>query len=1197
MAFTTTQSLDNALLRNLTFRTAGNAAISSYYTLYANGVGQTYWSNSVSPTDLSTVSTAYGIAVFNLSTSLDAVYQGLNSNVSSLAFAVGVQSSHLVSTNLALYSSVNSLLITDLALASSINSLSNQFNQLVNTLGIQVAANYTSTINYLNSTLEGVSTTSTFTNELSAVQSSVNTGLSTMSTSISAQNSSLYSTITSQYTSSLTAATTSTTRYIDQQIGSLASTTAYAADLSTFSSIITLQLLSTSHGFTVITSTNYGTISSVISTIYNSTIIPLASSVSSLVQDVYQLNALSTGLYSTSYLWISTFVSTSQGFQDIAIYSTIDKTNSCLAYLTGSTTNLMCLFSTFSSTTVSTINTFNSTAGSLNSSIVGLQNAFSTLTTSTILAGIYETFIQLEDYTSTLIGSTITSVNDFKSSLYYSTTIQNASISQSYFNFYVSTLYMSTLSTLVPSTIAFTSTLVSTLYSTGYTTMMSSLNSTVIGVSRGFASTTSSIAQFVLVSTQTQLNSSILGYLSTPAGQTLSTFSTSQYVALSTFSGTGSAQLATQSTFFATNLIGLSTLYISTVSLYVYLSSQIRTTTVIQSSFSTQFAQQQSTQVVQFNSTLVTYPAQFTTSINSTNTSIYALTSSAATSTLAFIQASTTASYNAFVAGLNAQAQTGALSSLYTSQTLTLTGTTFNAPLDMVTYRNFTVNVYDLSNGTSNYGITYLSNNIQSLNYRKGIITIDISTVGTFYSTNSGVLRFDVYRWGLPTSVFGNVYPTVANSDYILQYEYTILNQVIYTNLLNVYPRLRTRNPQISSIVRNVYIGNQTTYSSNTFWRGTPFQLSWSNYSFFPAGLIGSPPFHPTVSVDIVVGGTTVSQFGPYPLSVSTVTLRAPYLQNQTLPLAQTTVMTYIAGNYINAVSTVFTTVTPSFTNIQLYSPGYVVPQPNVLPPPAVPINFIGGSELVAQTDGGKYPLYKAYVNVNTTTSTAQSFNNDPTYSVANLLGGELNELGFAGQTPSTLTAIPSPTLPALGQVTEVSSGTPGFYVNLGSYFTYMNAIKNLGATFTFTFSNSATSYTFPASDILPQGGNLFLLSNASLFNKPSPTFISGNCSIRYSYSAVPALSTSLGYTPSTFAGPIAAGIPDSGVFLDIPNLTMAQTDALSTLTFYNVPLTAPISQISTAGTAVVASLNYGGTSYASTLFTTTSGSAQVFRF
>jgi len=635
-------------------------------------------------------------------------------------------------------------------------------------------------------------------------------------------------------------------------------------------------------------------------------------------------------------------------------------------------------------------------------------------------------------------------------------------------------------------------------------------------------------------------------------------------------------------------LNALSTLFISTTSLYSSLSTQLKATTIQMSSFSTQYAQQLSTQTVQFNSTIQSYPAQLTASINSTNTAAYIFATSSATTTLSNIQTSTTSAYNAFTAGLNAQAQTAALSSLYTAQALTLTGTTFNAPLDMVNYRNFTVNIYGLCNGSSNYGITYLSNNIQSLNYRKGIITIDISTVGTFYSTNSGVLLFDIYRWGLPTSVFGNVYPTIANSDYMLQYEYTILNQIIYTNLLNVYPRLRIRNPQISSIVRNVYVGSVGAYSSNIFWRGSPFQVSWSNYSFFPYGQLGAPPFNPTVNIDIVVGGAVVGKFGPYQLSQSTVTVRAPYLQNQTSPLIQTTVMAYIAGNYINAVSTVFTTAIPAFNQIQLFSPNY----PNSQQTGG---GFAGGTELVALTEGGKYPLYNAYANINAA-GTFRSFNDDPAYVVTNLLGGALNAVGFAGQTPSTLVAGPSN---VAGRFTEVSAGSPGFYVNLGSYFTNMNALQAFGASFTFTFSNAlAGAYSFSAPIISSVGGSpsLYLLSNLSM-TRLNCTFTSGSCGISYSYTAVSAISTTTGYTPSIFVGPVSDGNPDSAVFLDLPTFPLAPNDSISTLTFYNVPNTAPISQFSTANSQLTALVNFGGTSYRSTFLTTASGEAQVFRF
>ena len=70
MAYNTTQTLDTLLLRGLNFRTPANAAISSQYTLYANGGGQTYWSNSISPTDLSTLSTTIQTNISSMTSTL-----------------------------------------------------------------------------------------------------------------------------------------------------------------------------------------------------------------------------------------------------------------------------------------------------------------------------------------------------------------------------------------------------------------------------------------------------------------------------------------------------------------------------------------------------------------------------------------------------------------------------------------------------------------------------------------------------------------------------------------------------------------------------------------------------------------------------------------------------------------------------------------------------------------------------------------------------------------------------------------------------------------------------------------------------------------------------------------------------------------------------------------------------------------------
>lgn len=1185
MAFQTTQGYDNVLLRNLTFRTTGNAAISSQYALFANGVGQTYWSNAVLPVDLSTVSTSYGIPVSTLSTSIDAVYNGVSSNLSSFLPALAIQSSHLRSTNLALFSSVSSLIRTDRTLSTSLGQLSNNFNTQSNRFVANIAGNYVSSINYINSSLFGISSISTFFRDIAAVQASLNSGLSSISTTLGVQSRSTCTSLTSNYTAAFSASSFSTTLYLQQQISTVSTAVAFQKNLSTFSSIITRQLLSTSAGFQLIATQRTSTIRSNVSTVYNTIIVPLNSTVYDLAQNVANLGVFSTYLYSTTYLWISTFTSTSQSFQDRRVYSTIATTDNNLAYLTGSTTNLMSVFSSFSSTTVSTISSYNAINALFSSTIMGLSHEYSVIKTSSVLASIYDSFMALAGSTSSLVGSTIATGPSFQSSVYYSTGLQNTSIGKAYFMFDVSTLYASTLSTLIQSSILYVSTAVSTLYSTGSVFLLSSLTSSATGISNGFLSTISSLTQEVVLSSPTQIQSSLVGYLSTPFSQVLSTFSTNQYAAISSYGGAALAQTSTQSASLSGSQSTFLSLYTSSVMVLSSLSTQFVATSLLLSSFATQNQQQNSTQTGQLVSSLNAYPTFLVSSLNSTNATVYAVTTVAANSTLVGIENSTTVAFNAFTATVNS---TTSVSTLYTAQTLALTGSTTQVVLDFVTYRNFTINIYGLDDAASNYSIVYLSNNLQGSDYFAGVITVDVSTVGAFYST---ALRMDTYRWGLPTTVFGNLYPLMSNANYMLQYDYTILNQVVYTTLLNVYPRLRTQAPSISTIARNVYDSGLGAYSPTIVWRGSPVLATWTNYSFFPIGLLGAPPFDPTVQVDVLQEGALISSYGPYPMTVSSALITAPFAVSALAPpLVSTTVLTYVTGGYAQAVSTAFVTAQPAFTAIQMFSPAYPASQGSLG-------GFLGGTELVAITRSGAYPLYaNPTVFVSTQTSAVSSFNGDPTYRATNLVGGTLNAVGAAGSVATAIAVGPSN---VVGNFTEVSAGAPGFYVNLNAYFTTMSTLQTFGASFTFTFSNAfAGAYSFPAPLISSIGGSpsLYLLSNSGIV-KASPTFTSGPCALTYSYTAVPAISTTTGYTPSSFIGPISAGTPDNAVFFAMSSIALAAGDTFSTLTFYNLPPSGPVGPAATRGTQIVASLINNGVVYSSTFTTTTALGAQIVLF
>ena len=1140
----------------------------------------------MSPANLSTLSTSIAFAVIGLSTTMSTTVANTNANMSSIVSTLNTQSTQIETLNYVLQSSVSSLIRTDQMLSNSMASLSNNYFVLSNSLAVRVDNIYNSTIQWVESTLYGFSTFSTFFIEIAAVQSSVNASASSLSTAFYLQNISTYNALTVNYINADTLLAISTIDYIGRQMSSISSVIATGANLSTFSSIITQQLLSTSAGNNINFSTSLGTVVSSLSRIYNSSILQLESTNVTNTSNISSLLNLSTNLSSISHYWISSFVSTSDYYQNLAIYGSISNVSSSLNTLWQSTVLITNAFSTISSIYTIDYGSQQSTNVGLQKNISDLQYEFSIITTSSILAGIYDTFVELEYYASTILNSTILSVYIFESSLYHSTTLQNASISRSYFDFYVSTLYASTLSTLIMSTIEYTSTLVSDLYSTGSVYLTSSLNSTTQGVSLEFISTTTSLTNIILDSTQAYLNSSIIGYVSTPMGSALSTLSTLSYVELSTFSGTGAGQLSTQDSLFNILYISTATLYTSSLSLYSSISS-LYSTTIVQSgllfsTFSTQSYYQLSTQNSQFTSTIATYPAQLTVAVNSTNTSVLATTTASANATLSDIETSTLNAYNAYVASLLAASSSIGLSTLYTVQTLNLAGSTFSGTMDMGTYRNFYINVYNLSNGMSDYKLNYNSNNISLLDYRRGVITLNVSTVGQAYTNNSSLLHFNVYRWGMPTTIFGNIFPYISNADYMLQYEYTILNRIIYTNLLNVFPRLSVRNAQISSIVRNV--NSNGTPTSDCFWRGTPVLVSWSNYNYSPYGTLGAPNLNPEVQVDVLVGGSTIAQYFS-PFSQSSITIRAPYLTNQAASFLPTTVNTYIVGSINDVTTTTFNTLLPTFDYIYAFSPGY----------PAA-TGFVGGQELVAITDNNRYPLNALVPNVyRTSPSNYASYNNDPLYSASNLTNGLLNSAGARGYTPSTIIVGASNTVGRF-QENSAASGYADFYVNLPGYFEPLNTLQAFNSQITFTVSSATNSYTFTGSNIVQQSGGLYRLYNTGA-TKLTNTFTSGSASIAYKYSPVFAISSFTGFTESSFVGPVSAGNPDPAVTTEMPNTGLSLlTDPVSTLTFYNL-INGPITSNETAGMRLQGTVLYGGNNFSSTFFVTNTTSAQVFSF
>ena len=218
MAYPTGANLTAVLLQQLNFRSGGNYPISSLYTLYANGNGQTYWSNSLSPTSLSAYSTSVGIAMTNQYIELSTLIQQ-NSNPAGLA-SVSSGLSTLTYFTYSTFSTVFQLLATSTNLNYAFLSTANSFQ-------LQLNSYYQSTLTVCNSTVNSLANVSSYNSAVSQLESSTKVWLSTMSTGIGLGvvstnnsligliNTSLYSTSTwtAQQISSIAFATVSTTQF------------------------------------------------------------------------------------------------------------------------------------------------------------------------------------------------------------------------------------------------------------------------------------------------------------------------------------------------------------------------------------------------------------------------------------------------------------------------------------------------------------------------------------------------------------------------------------------------------------------------------------------------------------------------------------------------------------------------------------------------------------------------------------------------------------------------------------------------------------------------------------------------------------------------------------------------------------------------------------------------------------------------
>lgn len=924
MAFAATQTNTTALFRNLFFRNNDNSPISSLYILNTNGRGGTYWTKTVTPIDVSSFSIQLQTENLIFSNELSSI-QSSFSVYSTIGFPGLISSFQAGFQSTALYYyNFNS------TLAIAFNDLSNQqtiqSNALQTSLILQTNQVYVSSIAIAQSTYDSYRNPSTFINQLSSLTADAQSAISSISTAITVYNNQIESTLTSYINTSFLSSQQESFLYTADLVSTAVDTYFTVDELTNYSTVysVTQNFL-----FGILQSTytsQFTNLSTQFSTIeygYTSTLESQASATKNLVEDAYILYEFSTNINSSIADQVSSITSSVFQQQDQKLsnyFSTLTNQISSISSIVEQNAGIVSTLSTYVIDSVNTISTLNST---YYSQIQGLASTFSTISISSILGNVYDVFSLFEIFSNDLVISTTTSVLFIQSTSYYSTILQNNSTTNTYF----STLFQepftqSTIRTVSTLANYYMSSYISTLYFSNLF-IISSIQSTIQGKTTIYNSTTDGnyISQ---LSTNITLNqSTILNNLSTPTGVLLSTNTKLANTIVNIFNQQAISSINGQQSLYISQTNQFSTLQSTLIGGQISTNSSFQTSQLLYSTlFSALFStirissQQQSSLIQeQFLSSLLSYNSQFQTFLPSTavnNTSIQLFN---ATSQLNALQTSSVSVYQSYTESLLATLSTAAFSTLYTEQQITLQGTNYFGTMDFLNYTNFSIRIRDpLFSGTSSsYSVSYLSNTTSSIGFKTGLILVDVSTPTSLYTNNGSKLSLTTYRWGLPTTIWSEFLPSISSANYLAMYEYTIQDNIIYTNLMNVYPRLTHSALQLQT--------STNTTITNTYWRGSDLTFSWSNYSYLSYNSIGLPAYKGEIMFDILINNNLFSNAGPYDFTVSTATIRLPYLTGGYTNPVPTTIRSYIVGNQQQIQQVNLFTVLPQFQNITLTPP------------------------------------------------------------------------------------------------------------------------------------------------------------------------------------------------------------------------------------------------------------------------------------
>jgi len=503
--------IDTLRLRNLLVRNPDNTTIPSSFQLYSRGDGKTYWSTGVDAQQFINLSSQVSSNTTRISTLVIQAFSTFQGGLSTL-------STYITSTLFG---------FSTVAINADLLSTVEGLDQLTFTLSGELISTQ-----FAYTTLDSTNALSTQINSsiLSTSQTSVD-NFSTLSSYIQTTNLNLYLNVSTLYVN---------INSLSTNVGSTISTIfLYQSDLWVSTKVLNATTASSLRADT--TDVALAVVNNkAITDAYPSTISGVASTLSTAIRQG-DLSTLSAAIGFTSSLNASTVSSFNSGLSSL---------NSTFQYKLDS--SVQSLQSSISTVDGRAISTFQFISTATIGAVSTLSSNINILLSTSLIANIYATFIELQSSSAKEVTDAISSNSGFLNSTVSSFTFIYDStlsyINTSTYNFLVGAAYTSSVSTVVPYTISTTNAVVASSVSTFNSTI--SVQSSSFSTSMGVTLSTFVISvNQVKVSTISTI-SSYLFLISSNAASTIINLSSFLSSAISTISSLTKTDISLISTDF-----------------------------------------------------------------------------------------------------------------------------------------------------------------------------------------------------------------------------------------------------------------------------------------------------------------------------------------------------------------------------------------------------------------------------------------------------------------------------------------------------------------------------------------------------------------------------------------------------------------------------------------------------------------------